>query len=38
MDATPSEQELVAVATKFTDELTVLLFAGAVTYTPLLAV
>jgi hypothetical protein len=31
MEATPAEQELVAVATKFVGDPTVLLFAGDVT-------
>jgi hypothetical protein len=34
MDATPWEQLLVAVATYLAGELTVLLFAGDVTWTP----
>jgi hypothetical protein len=35
MEATPSEQVVVAVAAKFVGEPTVLWFAGALTYTAL---
>jgi hypothetical protein len=34
IDETPFEQDVLAVALKFTGELTVLLFAGALTDTP----
>jgi hypothetical protein len=34
MEPTPLEQEVLAVATKFTEPLIVLLFAGELMYTP----
>jgi hypothetical protein len=38
MEATPLEQDVVAVATKCTSELTALEFVGEVTNTPVLVV